>query len=67
VPGYQAFWTIKRKRLKVEYQKLVGQHAEADSPLKQLFRVLCDMEDMAGYTPAAVAESHNWISIVNTV
>jgi hypothetical protein len=40
VPGHQAFWTIKRKMLKTEYQKLVEQYPDEDAPLKQLFKVL---------------------------
>jgi hypothetical protein len=34
--------------------------------LKQLFKVLCDIEDVAGYTPASVGDSDQWSSIVNT-
>jgi hypothetical protein len=66
-PGYQAFWTNKRKTLKSEYQKLVGEYPDAEAQLKQLFKVPCDIEDLAGYTPASVGESHDWTSIVNTV
>jgi hypothetical protein len=34
--------------------------------LKQLFKVLCDIEFVAGYTPASVGYSDQWSSIVNT-
>jgi hypothetical protein len=56
VPGYQAFWTYKRKTLKSEFQKLVGQNSDAEARRTQLFRVLCDIEDVAGYTPASVGK-----------
>jgi hypothetical protein len=34
--------------------------------LKQLFKVLFDIENVAGYTPASVGGSDQWSSIVNT-
>jgi hypothetical protein len=66
VPGYQAFWIEKRKALKAEYKRLQSQSPEADAQLKQLFKVLCDIEDVVGYTPASAGESDQWSSIVNT-
>jgi hypothetical protein len=45
----------------------VGQHPDAEQQLRQLFKVLCDIEDVAGYTPASVGESEQWSSIVSTV
>jgi hypothetical protein len=54
VPGYQAFLTNKRKTLEAEYQKLVRQYTNLQAQPKQLIKVLCDIEDMAGYTPALV-------------
>jgi hypothetical protein len=47
VPGYQAFWIEKRKALKAEYKRLLSQSPDADEQLKQLFKVLCDIEDVA--------------------
>jgi hypothetical protein len=64
VPGYQAFWTEKRKPLKAESKRLLSQSPDADTQLKQLFKVLCDIEDVAGYTPASVGNSDQWSSIV---
>jgi hypothetical protein len=52
--------------MKSEYQMLVVQHPNADTHLKQVFKVLCDIEDVAGYTPASVRGSVQWMSIVNT-
>jgi hypothetical protein len=57
VPGYQAFWIHKRKALKTEYKGLLNQSPDADAQLKQLFKVHCDIEDVAGYTPASVGDS----------
>jgi hypothetical protein len=66
VPGYQAYWADKRQTSKSEYQQLVAQFPDADAQLKQLFKLLCDIEDVAGYTPASVGDSDQWSSIVNT-
>jgi hypothetical protein len=65
VPGYQAFWLDKRKALKTEHKRLLSQSPDADAQLKQLFKVLCDIEDVAGYTPASVGNSDQWSYIVN--
>jgi hypothetical protein len=51
----------------LEYQKLVGQYPDKEAQLRQLFKVLCDIQGMAGYTPASVGESHDWTSTINTV
>jgi hypothetical protein len=48
-----------------KYQKLVGKCPNVKAKLKKLFKVLCNIEDMAGYTPASVGESDVWTSIVN--
>jgi hypothetical protein len=66
VPRYQAFWMDTCKKLKSEYQQLIGQFPDADAQLKQHFKVICDMEEMARYTPALVGESEQWSSIVST-
>jgi hypothetical protein len=65
VPGYLTFWTNKRSTLKSEYQTLAQQNPDADSQLKQLFKVLGDIEDMEGHTPASVRESAEWAAILN--
>jgi hypothetical protein len=66
VPGCQKFWTDKRGALKAEYQLLVAKYPDAEAQLKQLFKILCDIEDVAGHTPVSVEESVEWTSIVNT-
>jgi hypothetical protein len=57
VPGYLEFWIEQRKALKPEYKRLLSQSPDADAQLKQLFKVLCDIENVAGYTPASVGDS----------
>jgi hypothetical protein len=52
VPGCQTFWTNKHASHKSEYQPLIGEHPDADAQLQQLFKILCDIEDVAGYTPS---------------
>jgi hypothetical protein len=66
VPGYQAFWTDTCNKLKLEYQQLIGQFSDADAQLKQLFKVIRDIEEMARYTPASEGESEQWSTIVST-
>jgi hypothetical protein len=65
MPGYQAFWAGKRSSLPAEYQTLMVKHPDADAQYRQLFKVLCDIEDVAGYTPAEVGESAEWTVIVS--
>jgi hypothetical protein len=65
VSGYQAFWADKRATLKSEYRRLIGQFPDSDALLKQLFKVLCDIEDFAGYTLFSVGETEHCSSIVN--
>jgi hypothetical protein len=65
VPGYQTFWTNKRSTLKSEYQSLVQQYPDADAQVKQLFKLLGDIEDVVGHTPASVEESAERTAIVN--
>jgi hypothetical protein len=67
LPGYQAFWTNKRKSFKAEFGKLLDQHPEAEPQLIRLFKVLCDIEDVSGFTPASVGENQDWSFIVSTV
>jgi nitroreductase len=65
VPGYQAFWTDTCNKLKSEYQQLIGQVPDADAQLKQLFKEIRDIEEMARYTPSA-GQSEQWSSIIST-
>jgi hypothetical protein len=65
VQGYQAFWADKRASLQSEYQVLIGQCPDADTQYRQLYKVLCAIEDVAGYTPAVGRESAEWAKIVS--
>jgi hypothetical protein len=65
VPGHQSFWINKRSTLKSEHQTLAQQYPDADAQLKQLFKVLGDIEDAAGHIPASVEESAELAAIVN--
>jgi hypothetical protein len=68
IPGYQKLWADKRTTLKAEYQSLVAKYPDAGAQLlvKQLFKILCDVEAVAGHTPVSVGESVEWTSIVST-
>jgi hypothetical protein len=66
MPGYQAFWTDTCDKLKSECRQLIGQFPDAEAQLKQLLKVIRDIEEMARYTPASVGENEQWSTIVNT-
>jgi hypothetical protein len=66
VPGYQAFWAERCASLKLEYQVLIKQYPDADPQYRLLYKAICNIEDVAGCTPAAVGESAGWTAIVNT-
>jgi hypothetical protein len=66
VPGYQAFWAERRASLQSEYQVLLKQYPDADTQYRLLYTTICNIEDLAGCTPAAVRESTQWTEIVNT-
>jgi hypothetical protein len=66
VPAYQQFWTDQRLSLKAEYSEIVGKHPDAAVAIKQVFQVLCDIEDLASFTPASVGESGKWAAIVRS-
>jgi hypothetical protein len=66
MPRYQKFWTDRQAKLKFEYWKYVGKYPDADSLMKQVHNVLCDIEDLVQYTPALLGESTEWTSVVNT-
>jgi hypothetical protein len=65
VPGCQIFWKNKLSALKSEYQTLVQQYPEADAQLKQLLKVLGDIEGVASHILASVGNSAEWSAIVN--
>jgi hypothetical protein len=65
VPGYQAFWAKNRATLQAEYKEIKKQYPEAETQYRRLFDILCDIEDVASFTPAAVGESAEWAAIVS--
>jgi hypothetical protein len=67
VPGYQEFCAEKRASLQTEYQVLVRQYPDVDTQYGRLYKILCDIEDVAGYTPNVVGNSAEWTAIVSTV
>jgi hypothetical protein len=66
VPGYQAFWTDTCNKLKSEYQQLRRQFPDADAQLKQLLKVIRDIEEKTRFTPASMGESEQWSTTVST-
>jgi hypothetical protein len=46
---------------------LTEQHADAEKQIQQLFKILRDIEDVAGHTPKPVGESQEWTNIVNAM
>jgi hypothetical protein len=46
-------------------QTLVQQYPDAEAQLKQLFKVLGDIEGVTGHRPASVGKSVEWAAIVN--
>jgi hypothetical protein len=66
VPAYQQFWTEKRSTLKTAYSEIVDKHPDAAASMNQLYKVLCEIEDLASFTPAPVGESGEWAAIVSS-
>jgi hypothetical protein len=65
MPGYEVFWMDTCNKLKPQYQQIIGQFPDADAQLKQLFKVIRDIEELARYTPASEGESEQWSTIVS--
>jgi hypothetical protein len=63
-PGYQAFWAKKCTALQSDYHAVKGQIPDGDAQYRQLFKVLCTIEDTARFTPAKLGESPEWATIV---
>jgi hypothetical protein len=66
VPVYQEFWTDKRSSFKTEYKAIISTHPDAAPSMQQLFKVLCDIEDLGSYTSVSVGESEEWAVIINS-
>jgi hypothetical protein len=53
--------------LQADYKTLIKNYPDADTQYRQLFKVLCSIEDVAGFTPAEIGESAEWTTIVSAV
>jgi hypothetical protein len=66
VPTYRQFCTDKQSSLTSEYKTIIVTYSDAASSMQQLFKMLCDIEDLASYTPASVGESEKWAIIISS-
>jgi hypothetical protein len=64
VPTYQKFWADKRTSLTKEYQIGAKTHPDSVPCMQHLFKVLCDLEALAGSTPKSVGESEEWAAVI---
>jgi hypothetical protein len=64
VPPYQQFWTDKRAFLEREFQTTGKTHPDAVPCMQHLFKVLCDLQSLAGCTPRPVGESEEWAAVI---
>jgi hypothetical protein len=56
----------KRSSLKNEYHFIVDEYPDAPPAMELLSKVLCDIEDLAGFTPPPVDQSQEWAAIVSS-
>jgi hypothetical protein len=66
VPVYQQFWADKRSSLQKENKDILRQYPDAASSVKQLFKVLCELEDLSSFTPLSVGQSEEWAAITSS-
>jgi hypothetical protein len=45
---------------------MAKQYPETEQYYRKLFKIYCDIEDVASFTPATIGESAEWTAIVNT-
>jgi hypothetical protein len=64
VPPYQQFWADKRVSLERKFQNIGKNHPYAFPSMQHLFKVLCDLEALAGCTPRPVGESEEWAAVI---
>jgi hypothetical protein len=48
VPGFRKYWTQKLTSLKSECHAIRNRYSEAASVVQQVYKVLCDIENLAG-------------------
>jgi hypothetical protein len=66
VSGFQKCWAQKLASLKSECLAIMNKYPEAASVVQQVYKVLSDIEILAGCTPAKVEESSECTSTVNS-
>jgi hypothetical protein len=63
LPAYKQFWTDKRLSLKILYKDISNKYPDVAPTMKQLFKVLCDIENLANATTISVEESKEWTAL----
>jgi hypothetical protein len=61
---HKTFWHLEEKSLKADHKEIVARHPEADSVLKQTFRVLGDIVSLARNTPDSVGDGEEWKQVI---
>jgi hypothetical protein len=64
-PGFRKYWRRALSSLKSESHAITNKYPEAASVVKQVHKVISDIEILAKCTPARVGESSQWTNIVN--
>jgi hypothetical protein len=65
VKAYKQFWTDKRLSLNTKYNDLASTYPDAAPSIKQILKVLCDIEKLANCTPISVGESKEWADVIS--
>jgi hypothetical protein len=66
VTGFRKCGIQKLTSLKIQCHAITNIYPEATSVVQQIRKVLSDIENLAGCTPAIVGESSVWTTIVNS-
>jgi hypothetical protein len=66
VPGFRKYWP-QQSSLKSEYHNITDTYPEAAPALQREYKVLGDIENLAGCTPAKVGKISEWTSILYSV
>jgi hypothetical protein len=56
---YRISGQAKKETFKSEYHVLISKYPNTDSQMKCVYKVLCDTEDLVGYTPASARKIMN--------
>jgi hypothetical protein len=57
VLGFWKYWTPKLASLKFQCHAITNKYTQAASVVQKVYRVLSDIENLAGCTPAKAGES----------